>query len=134
MHYWLSVPRSDTIAASSDERRLSAFRERLARASPAAARAAAPAPASPVSPLVPRVIFPPSPVLLMAHAVGANPNGADPPEELMKLFTKRDLDATVLEKLLAPKGEGDVPLATKVNSPEKFWKVGVSSDKCYTLL
>ena len=121
------MPGSDTISASDDERKLRAFRARVDRLR-------GPAPASPASPLVPREIFPPSPVLLIAHAVGANPNGADPPKELERLFTKHDLDQTQLEKFREPKGEGGAPLATKVNSPEKFWKVGVSSDKCYTLL
>ena len=71
-------------------------------------------------------------------AVGANPNGSDPEATLRRLFEKHDLpvlgEGNLLDKFLAPLDARGEVLSYKVNSPEKFHKLGVNKDKCYDLL
>ena len=71
-------------------------------------------------------------------AVGANPNGSDPEGTLRRLFEKHDIDTTgpgnLLDKFLAPTDRGGTALSYKVNTPEKFHKLGVNKDKSYDLL
>ena len=50
------------------------------------------------------------------------------------MFKKQDLDETVLNKFAAPKSADDKALARKIDSPSKFWKVGVSAAACYKIL
>ena len=48
---------------------------------------------------------------------------------MRQLFTKHDLEAKWLDKFLTPKNAADQALTTKINSPEKFWKLGVDHNE-----
>ena len=74
-------------------------------------------------------------------AAAVNPNGANPQEELKRLFVKHGLpvdghDPGSLDRFLNPRDEqqNPIPACPKINSPELFYKLGVSSDKCYEFL
>ena len=69
-----------------------------------------------------------------AHVHGANPDGADPLDSLRKLFKKQDLDEDTLNKFANPKSADGKALSRKIDSPSKFWKVGVSASACYKIL
>ena len=58
-----------------------------------------------------------------------DPNGADPVDTLRKLFLKHDLTEALLEKFLTPKDKENNELTVKINSPEKFWKLGVDNNE-----
>ena len=67
------------------------------------------------------------------HAHGANPNGADPPETLRALFRKQEVES-LIDRFLKPKDRGGNDLSRKIDSPEKYWKVGVNSASCLQIL
>ena len=71
---------------------------------------------------------------MASHVNGANPDGADPKETLRQLFKKQDLDEDLLKKFTEPKASDDKALGRKIDSPSKFWKVGVSATACYKIL
>ena len=75
-----------------------------------------------------------TPLSMAAHVNGANPDGSDPKETLRQLFKKQDLDETLLKKFTEPKASDSSALARKIDSPSKFWKVGVSATACYKIL
>ena len=116
------------------EDRWSDRRNAFARPSPAGVLPAA----SPVEAPAPRQLFPEMDRGAPKAAVGANPNGSDPEGTLRRLFEKHDLPVTgddnLLDKFLAPKDKDNRVLTYRVNSPEKFHKLGVNKDKCYDLL
>ena len=58
-----------------------------------------------------------------------DPNGADPVDTLRKLFQKHDLTEELLDKFLTPKDTAGDALTVKINSPEKFWKLGVDNNE-----
>ena len=122
--------------AERDPDRWSAGRNVFARASPAGVLPAE----SPAAAPEPRELFP---VMegrggAPKAAVGANPNGSDPEGTLRRLFEKHDIETTgpgnLLDKFLAPTDRGGAALSYKVNTPEKFHKLGVNKDKSYDLL
>ena len=77
----------------------------------------------------------PDPVPVMsAHVHGANPDGKDPLDSLRQLFKKQDLDETILNKFAKPKDANEKELERKIDSPSKFWRVGVSAAACYKIL
>ena len=67
---------------------------------------------------------------MATHVNGANPDGSDPKETLRQLFKKQDLDDDLLKKFTEPKASNDQALGRKIDSPSKFWKVGVSAAAC----
>ena len=71
---------------------------------------------------------------MATHVNGANPDGSDPKETLRQLFKKQDLDEDLLKKFTEPKASNDTALGRKIDSPSKFWKVGVSATACYKIL
>ena len=71
---------------------------------------------------------------MATHVNGANPDGSDPKETLRQLFKKQDLDEDLLKKFTDPKDSNDTALGRKIDSPSKFWKVGVSATACYKIL
>ena len=71
---------------------------------------------------------------MSAHVLGANPDGSNPVESLRQLFNKQDLDDAVLKKFTEPKAADGKALSRKIDSPSKFWKVGVSATACYRIL
>ena len=71
---------------------------------------------------------------MATHVHGANPDGSDPKETLRQLFKKQDLDDEVLKKFTEPKAADGKALSRKIDSPSKFWKVGVSAAACYKIL
>ena len=71
---------------------------------------------------------------MASHVNGANPDGSDPKETLRQLFKKQDLDEDLLKKFTEPKASDDKALGRKIDSPSKFWKVGVSATACYKIL
>ena len=77
---------------------------------------------------------PPAPVFDMAHIHGANPDGKDPLESLRQLFKKQDLDEDILNKFAKPIDANKKEMERKIDSPSKFWSVGVSAVACYKIL
>ena len=71
---------------------------------------------------------------MATHVHGANPDGSDPLDSLRQLFKKQDLDEAMLNKFANPKSADEKALARKIDSPSKFWKVGVSAAACYKIL
>ena len=74
------------------------------------------------------------PVPDMAHTHGANPDGKDPLDSLRQLFKKQDLDEAILNKFAKPKDANNKELERKIDSPSRFWRVGVSAAACYNIL